>query len=147
MTRSNGPKIRLLMSAPSIMIASITANISEASTKSRPFSSNPPKQVKPMVGFEPTAAYLRNKCSTPELHRLVAFEDLADLLLTQRIINPNPAPVKRFLVDWMRGTACQKWELSLFPPGGACKFLLHYAQERTATKCHWREYSWRAFFQ
>jgi hypothetical protein len=31
-----------------------------------------------MVGFEPTAVRLRSECSTPELHRLVAFEDTTD---------------------------------------------------------------------
>ncbi len=52
-----------------------------------------------MVGFEPTAAYLRNKCSTPELHRLAAFEDLTSFLLILPIISLNPARVKRFFAD------------------------------------------------
>ncbi len=52
------------------------------------------------MGIEPATRTLRKCCSTTELHRLVACEDLTDLLSTQRIIDRNHAPVKRFLADW-----------------------------------------------
>ena len=51
------------------------------------------------MGIEPATDHLRSDCSTTELHRLVAFDDLIDLLSTMGIINLNLTHVKRFLAD------------------------------------------------